>query len=215
MRHDEMRQGEMRREEMQGTAVPSPVRSDGQYEVQPNDSYWTISEHIYGSGAYFRALAEANRGKEARPDRLTPGLLISTPPVAQLEKDYPDFCPRDNRRETLRNRAAGAASMAAYAAQGRTYTVQEGDTLSSIAHYELGKITRWADIYPAQPATCWARTTITSRRACGSRCRLATGRRPTARRAAVTTPRPTCDKVIAAATSAFDATGLPGGASRS
>ncbi len=83
-----------RREEFQQPAVPpNPLRADGMYEVLPNDSYWTISQRVYGSGAYFKALAEANRGKAARPDRLAPGLLITTPPVTQLEKDYPDFCP--------------------------------------------------------------------------------------------------------------------------
>ena len=122
------------------------LRDDGKYEVQPNDSYWTISERVYGSGAYFRALAEQNRGKAARPDRLPPGLVISTPPVAQLEKDYPDLCPRSNRRETVRNRAA-AATMAGTTGGGRTYVVQEGDTLSSIARNELGKVSRWAEIY--------------------------------------------------------------------
>ncbi len=30
---------------------------------------------------------------------------------------------------------------------GRTYVVQEGDTLSSIARNELGKVSRWAEIY--------------------------------------------------------------------
>jgi nucleoid-associated protein YgaU len=125
----------------------NPLRGDGMYEVQPNDSYWTISERVYGSGAYFRALAEQNRGKAARPDRLPPGLVISTPPVAQLEKDYPDLCPRPNRREAVRNRAAGAASLAATTGGGRVYVVQEGDTLSSIARNELGKVSRWAEIY--------------------------------------------------------------------
>ncbi len=134
-----------RRGEYQAPAAQNPLRNDGMYEVQPNDSYWTISERVYGTGGYFRALAEANRGKAARPDRLAPGLLISTPPVAQLEKDYPDFCPRPNRREAVRNRAA-AASLASYSA-GRTYVVQEGDSLTSIARNELGKISRWAEIY--------------------------------------------------------------------
>jgi nucleoid-associated protein YgaU len=136
-----------RNAEMQTSFTQTPLRNDGLYEVQPNDSYWTISERVYGSGAYFRALAEVNRGKAARPDRLPPGLLISTPPVAQLEKDYPDFCPRPNRRETVRNRAAGAASLAAYSGTGRTYVVQEGDSLTSIARNELGKVSRWAEIY--------------------------------------------------------------------
>ena len=89
---------------------------------------------------------EVNRGKAARPDRLQPGLLISTPPVAQLEKDYPDFCPRPNRREAVRNRAAAAASLASYPGD-RIYVVQEGDTLSSIGRNELGKVSRWAEIY--------------------------------------------------------------------
>jgi len=123
------------------------LREEGKYEVQPNDNYWTISEKIYGSGAYFRALAEQNRGKAARPDRLPPGLVISTPPVAQLEKDYPDLCPRPNRRETVRNRAAAIVTMTGTAGGGRTYIVQEGDTLSSIARNELGKVSRWAEIY--------------------------------------------------------------------
>jgi nucleoid-associated protein YgaU len=125
----------------------SRLREDGLYEVQPNDSYWTISEKVYGSGAYFRALAEQNRGKAARPDRLPPGLVIATPPVAQLVKDYPDLCPRPNHGETLRNRAAATMIPASTAGGGRTYVVQEGDTLSSIARNELGKVSRWAEIY--------------------------------------------------------------------
>ncbi len=132
--------------------VQNPLRGDGKYEVQPNDSFWTISEKVYGSGAYFRALAEQNRGKAARPDRLPPGLVIATPPVAQLEKDYPDLCPRATRRETVRNRADAlhgypGGTLASTAGGGRTYVVQEGDTLSSIARNELGKVSRWAEIY--------------------------------------------------------------------
>jgi nucleoid-associated protein YgaU len=124
----------------------NPLRNDGTYEVQPNDSFWTISQRVYGSGAYFRALAEQNRGKAARPDRLPPGLVIATPPVSQLEKDYPDLCPRPNHRDAVRDRAAGVG-LAATAGGGRTYVVQEGDTLSSIARNELGKVSRWAEIY--------------------------------------------------------------------
>lgn len=125
-------------------------REDGTYEVQPNENYWTISEKLYGTGAYFRALAEHNRGKAVRPDRLSPGLVVSTPPVAQLEHDFPDLCPKPNRREAIRNRAAAAsryASATGFSGGGRTYIVQEGDTLSSIARNELGKVSRWAEIY--------------------------------------------------------------------
>ena len=74
--------------------------------------------------------------------------MISTPPVAQLEKDYPDLCPRPDRRETVRSRADDMhAYPAATSGGGRTYVVEEGDTLSSIARNELGKVSRWAEIY--------------------------------------------------------------------
>ena len=127
--------------------VENAPREDGTYEVQPSDSYWTISEKLYGSGAYFRALAEHNRSKVARADRLAPGLTISTPPVAQLEQSFPDLCPKPARRETVRNRAAATATMASYHGTGRGYVVQEGDTLFTIARNELGKASRWAEIY--------------------------------------------------------------------
>ena len=128
------------------TAMEVPRREDGKYEVQPNDNYWTISEKLYGTGAYFRALAEHNRGKAARADRLQPGLTIAAPPVAQLEQSYPDLCPKPNRREAVRSRAA-AITTASFRGDGRAYVVQEGDTLFTIARNELGKASRWAEIY--------------------------------------------------------------------
>ena len=123
-----------------------PRRDDGKYEVQPNDSYWTISEKVYGTGGYFKALAEQNRGKVGNEDRLTPGDLIATPSVAQLEKSYPELCPKASRRETQESRTMNVSTRQSYRG-GRTYTVSEGDTLFNIARYELGKASRWAEIY--------------------------------------------------------------------
>jgi nucleoid-associated protein YgaU len=118
----------------------------GTYEIQPNDNYWVISEKVYGTGAYFKALAEHNRGKVAQPNKLRVGDTISTPTIVQLEKDHPDLCPKPSRRETVRNRASLASTHGSYAG-GRTYEVQEGDTLFDIARNELGKASRWAEIY--------------------------------------------------------------------
>ena len=129
---------------------PPPRRDDGKYEVQPNDSYWTISEQLYGTGAYFKALAQHNRGKGAGEDRLQPGELILAPTVAELEKSYPDLCPKPSRREALQSQSQSRASTVSTRNQyrgGRTYTVAEGDTLFNIARYELGKASRWAEIY--------------------------------------------------------------------
>ena len=129
---------------------PAARRDDGKYEVQPNDSYWTISERLYGTGAYFKALAQQNRGKGADEDRLQPGELILAPTVAELEKSYPDLCPKPSRREALQSQSQSRASTVSARNQyrgGRTYTVAEGDTLFNIARYELGKASRWAEIY--------------------------------------------------------------------
>ena len=125
---------------------PPPRRDDGKYEVQPNDSYWTISEKVYGSSAYFKALYEHNRNQIGEDERLKPGALISTPSVAELEKSYPDLCPKSSRRETMQSRMTAVSTRQSYRS-GRTYTVSEGDTLFNIARYELGKASRWVEIY--------------------------------------------------------------------
>ena len=120
--------------------------AEGDYEIQQNDSYWMISQKLYGSGAYFRALAEHNRSKVPREDRLAVGEVISAPSVLELEKAYPDLCPKPSRRETVRNRASLVSTRTPYVA-GRIYVVEEGDTLFDIARYELGKASRWVEIH--------------------------------------------------------------------
>jgi nucleoid-associated protein YgaU len=140
------------REKPRRSAPPSyskqPLRHDGKYEVEPGDSYWTISEKVYGVGGYYQALAEQNRGKVGNVNRLTPGDLIMAPSVAQLEKNYPELCPKAGRRETQESRTMAVSSRGSYRS-GRTYTVSEGDTLFNIARYELGKASRWVELYEA------------------------------------------------------------------
>lgn len=118
------------------------------YRVQPNESYWVISQKVYGTGAYFKALAEHNRDRYPRPDQIMVGDLVSVPSTATLAQAYPDLCPRPRHQ-----RPAGSegimrnASTQHHAAGGRSYKVREGDTLFDIARYELGKASRWAEIY--------------------------------------------------------------------
>ena len=96
--------------------------------------------------ARYQALVEQNRGANADDNRLQPGSLVLTPSVAELEKSYPDLCPKHGRRETMQNREMLVSTRQSYRG-GRTYTVTEGDTLFTIARYELGKASRWAEIY--------------------------------------------------------------------
>jgi nucleoid-associated protein YgaU len=122
-------------------------RGDGTYDVQPNDNLWTVSEKMYGTGAYFEALEELNRAKLV-DGQLKVGQNILTPDVAELEKRFPKKCPKENHREVLQNHdAIQVSTQNLRNFGGRTYTVVEGDTLFDIARYELGKASRWAEIY--------------------------------------------------------------------
>ncbi len=129
-----------------GEPAPLEHHHSDRYEVQPNDSYWVIAARIYGSGAYFKALYEHNRGKYPWADKLKVGDKIATPTVALLQTEYPDLCPRP------RSHAGSAARQAFHpsarpVSTGRSYQVREGDTLFDIARYELGKASRWTEIY--------------------------------------------------------------------
>jgi len=126
--------------------VGEALAKDGSYVVQPNDNYWTISERLYGTGAYFQALAEHNRKKHPDAAALRPGERISAPGLAELEKNYRDLCPKPEHRDAAKNRTS-MVSTAGRMGGGRVYVVQEGDTLFDIARYELGKAARWAEIF--------------------------------------------------------------------
>ena len=130
-----------------GSSFGTATRGEnGEYEVQPNDSYWTVSRKLYGSGSYFKALAEHNRDKYPRQDQLRIGDVIIAPSLTQLEQTYPGLVPKPSRRELVRSRNS-TVSMASQYMGGRTYVVEEGDTLSDIARFELGKASRWVEIY--------------------------------------------------------------------
>lgn len=113
---------------------------DEVYRVEANDNFWLISQKVYGTGAYFKALQEHNRGRSREVAPLQAGDEISTPPVAELRETYPDLCPKP--RSTA---AAGRAAQRSRSAD--LYTVAEGDTLFDIARHELGKASRWLEIY--------------------------------------------------------------------
>ncbi len=117
---------------------------EGTYVVQPNDNYWSISRKLYGTDAYFKALAHHNRAKVVNPDRLQLGEEILAPSAAALHETYPDLCPMPAHREAARRRALADGHVPV--GEGRVYVVQEGDNLFNIARYELGKATRWTEI---------------------------------------------------------------------
>jgi nucleoid-associated protein YgaU len=123
--------------------TPTP---DGTYTAAPNDSFWTISQKVYGTGSYFKAIQRHNRKPGSKADGLEIGEKIMVPPVEVLQQKYPDLCPKPRGLPSHAGRALPTSS------QGnpydrRIYVVEEGDTLFDIARYELGKASRWAEIY--------------------------------------------------------------------
>ncbi|MHB1035338.1 MAG: LysM peptidoglycan-binding domain-containing protein [Pirellulales bacterium] len=126
--------------------VDASRSSNGTYVVEPNDNFWTISRKVYGSEGYFNAIKEHNRGQYPRADRLRPGDVVSVPAAAVLRQSYPDLCPKPRKTSIARGYTT-TVSMTGRLGGGRTYVVEEGDTLFDIARHELGKVSRWAEIY--------------------------------------------------------------------
>jgi nucleoid-associated protein YgaU len=139
-RRDDARQFGRTRQEPERVAV-----ENGKYTVGPNDNYWIIAEKIYGNGAYFKALHEHNRARHPRSEKLQVGDVIDAPSVAALTDRYPDLCPRPRKVPNARQTLQPAGTR--HHAGERVYVVGEGDTLFDIARHELGKATRWTEIY--------------------------------------------------------------------
>ena len=125
---------------------PTVRDTEGNYVVQPNDSYWTISNKLYGTGAYFKALAEHNLQHVPDSNKLEVGEAILAPDRQKLEEAYRDLCPNPKHRRALQKRASSPST--SYGRTGAsTYVVEEGDNLFDIARFELGEASRWAEIY--------------------------------------------------------------------
>lgn len=138
---------EENRNPLPSSAAPTNFqRPDDSYTVEPNDNFWKISQKLYGTGAYFKALFEHNRQQYPRADRLRHGDVVSAPPVEVLERTYPDLCPRPQHR-LVEAKVTRAVSGRRMPRGGQVYVVEEGDTLFDIARYTLGQASRWGEIY--------------------------------------------------------------------
>ena len=80
--------------------------------------------------------------------RLAVGDVVKTPPLLQLQKAYPDLCPKPRQAATAGPRFASTSGRSVTGqTAGRSYEVQEGDTLFDIARYEMGNGSRWIEIF--------------------------------------------------------------------
>lgn len=122
---------------------------DRRYVVQPNDNYWSISQKVFGTGAYFKAILQHQRDRgRAIDEHLQPGEVLAVPPAELLAKNYPHLCPRQPIPSVAASQMMQvSAPRQGLGGRGMYYVVEEGDTLFDIARYELGKAARWVEIY--------------------------------------------------------------------
>lgn len=61
-------------------ATKGPVSTDGRtYTVKSGDTLWAISEEMYGSGAKYKKIFEANTDQLENPDKIRPGQVLVIP----------------------------------------------------------------------------------------------------------------------------------------
>ena len=98
--------------------------------VQAGDTAWDLAEKHLGDGLQYKKIIAANDGR-AQPD----GSTIHIGHDLWLEEGWELVIPGAPPTETADSEQ-----------QGKTVTVQEGDTLSSIAQEHLGASDRWPEI---------------------------------------------------------------------
>ena len=60
-------------------ATPPPAAQPRTYTVQKGDSLWKIAKHVYGNGAEWKRIHEANKDTIEDPDLIQPGWVLRIP----------------------------------------------------------------------------------------------------------------------------------------
>lgn len=157
-----------------GQTETATAANPDEYEVQRGEDLWMISESLFGTDIYARAIYAHNRAAYPNPDAIQAGDVLVIPDAAELERLYPDTFPRETataQAGTTAPRPAGAAADSAEsgdeymaeeetgtgaaaarpesrrATDDRVYVVRQGETIFDVARNELGKARRWVEIY--------------------------------------------------------------------
>lgn len=126
------------------------------HEVLPGENYWTISRQHFGSARYFAALAEYNRDRIPRPDRMKPGMFVLIPDVEVLEERYPEITWASYASSKTNEPTGFFIDENGLPA----YRIGKGDTLTDIAQSHLGSLTRWTEIHQLNAQALGPRGTL-------------------------------------------------------
>ncbi len=120
--------------------------------VAAGENFWTISKKHYRLGRYSAALAEYNKSRIPKPDKIKPGMKVIIPPVETLEQKYEQLIFGVTAKVSKEEAAAPVKSGFFVDANGEPmYRVGEGDTLSTIAQDHLGRSSRYTQIIDLNP----------------------------------------------------------------
>lgn len=119
----------------------------GKYTVKEGDTLFTIAEKYYQNGAQYTAIAKENNLTNA--DQIEAGQVLQIPKLetAQVEvSPQPSVSPTD---EAPLGTGGGNTTIWGTRIEGNTYTVVEGDWLSTIAGRTYGDIMAYEKIAKA------------------------------------------------------------------
>jgi nucleoid-associated protein YgaU len=119
------------------STAAAPKESGRTHVVAQGETFVSIARAVYGDGRYYQALVDAN--PTVTPEKLKPGMTISLPPDSQVKDSHKTSKP--------------AASASSKASDGKTYTVQNGDSLYKIARKLYGNGEKSEDLYQANKQT--------------------------------------------------------------
>lgn len=114
---------------------------DGIYTVKPDDTYWTISKHAYGTARFFSSLALYNKNRIKDPRKLREGMKVVIPDPKVLVERYPellqDYIPKKTLPSGYFLKPDGMPA----------YRIGARETLSEISQKHLGRASRWIQLY--------------------------------------------------------------------
>ncbi len=125
-------------EDQEGAA--GAVGGDTKHMIQPGESLYGIAKRYYGDASRWHEIYLANQGTIRDANSVNPGQELTIPGVPAKGAAAGSSTPAQAvGTQTGEGAAAGKSE--------QTYTVQSGDSLSSIAESQLGDGTRWVEIY--------------------------------------------------------------------